>query len=577
MNTGSHAFFVCRARRGWLFVFAVVTIATTLWFGPVAEETTLECIFASAILGGLVLLAIAASGRIAFGVVLGCMPMLLLMAAANIKFRYLSTPLLAPDLVYYFNVEIGKTLLQYPLIMVAIVAAVVCVPLLLIALWRADRRPRPHAGARIARVGAALAGGTLLALTLTPSGPFASVYAKGMWLAMNDTSLLSDFVISIHNTRVAPPPFRATDAAAANWSLLPATAGTAARRPDIIAVLEESTFDPRMLADCRSSLCDARMFHADANTIAHGWLDVHTWGGGTWTSEFAFLTGLPHTLFGPAGIYAPFNLAPRIRFTLPRLLDADGYRTVGIYPTGGDFMNGRDAYRDYGFDAFYGGQRLGLGWESTDSDVFKALARVVQIERPKAGGKPLFVFVLTLYQHGPHMSPLADNPAPYNRPLFTHQLAPGDKVLDEWLNLNLTNYLQRLSSSDVGMAELETWLRNSGRPSLLLHFGDHQPSFGGAINAMPKSLPAAAGDPQYVTYYMLKGFNLPIQRENYPVVDIAYLGSLVLDAAGVPRDPFFTANTLLRDRCDGHALDCPNTKLRNSYRAWVFGNLDDFQ
>jgi phosphoglycerol transferase MdoB-like AlkP superfamily enzyme len=317
------------------------------------------------------------------------------------------------------------------------------------------------------------------------------------------------------------------------------------------------------------------MFQPDANTIAHGWLNVHTWGGGTWTSEFAFLSGLPHTLFGPAGIYAPFNLAPRIRYTLPRLLDADGYRTVGIYPTDGDFMNGRDAYADYGFDAFYGGQELNLDWGATDAEVFAALQRVFKTEKARAGGKPLFVFVLTLYQHGPHMTPFKEMPAPFDKPLFPGKLAPGNPPLDDWLNLNLTNYLQRVSMSSAAMTQLEGFLRRDNRPVLLLHFGDHQPSFDGAINTLAKTVPPQVPDPQYTTYYMLKGFNLPIRREDYPVLDIAYLGSLLLDAADLPRDPFFVANTLLRDRCDGHDLDCRNAALRDSYRAYVFGNLHD--
>jgi len=82
-------------------------------------------------------------------------------------------------------------------------------------------------------------------------------------------------------------------------------------------------------------------------------------------------------------------------------------------------------------------------------------------------------------------------------------------------------------------------------------------------------------DPQYTTYYMLKGFNLPVRRENYPVLDIAYLGSLLLDAAELPRNPFFIANTLLRDRCAGQDLDCRNTALQDSYRAYIFGDLHD--
>ncbi|HET7929888.1 MAG TPA: sulfatase-like hydrolase/transferase [Rhodanobacteraceae bacterium] len=577
MNPTRPRFFSWHCRRPWLLAFAAAVLLATLRFGPLAEQAPTEVWFAFAILAGMVAFAVAATGRLAFGIVAGCLPMLLVVIAANLKFRYLSTPLLAPDLVYYFNAEIARTLLQYPFIVAAIVATLVLVPLVLVLLWRGAGKPRPTARARAARITCSAAAIIVLVIVLAPKGPFASVYDKGMWEAMNDESFISDFIVSIPNSHVVEPAFRLADANRDNWHDLAPAALAETPKPDIIAVLEESTFDPRMLTLCASKLCDARMFHADANTIATGWLDVHTWGGGTWTSEFAFLTGLPHTLFGPAGIYAPFNLAPRIRYTLPRLLDADGYRTVGIYPTGADFMNGRDAYADYGFNAFYGGEQLGIGWESTDSEVFKALEHVIALERPKAHGKPLFVFVLTLYQHGPHMSPLKDNPPPYDKPLFTGKLAPGDSVLDDWLNLNLTNYLQRLSSSDAGMTQLESYLRTTGRPALLLHFGDHQPSFGGAINVMSKSVPAAAGDPQYVTYYMLKGFNLPIEPEHYPVIDIAYLGSLLLDAADLPRGPFFTANTLLRDRCAGQDLDCKNAALRESYRAWVFGKLDDLQ
>ncbi|HEX5353352.1 MAG TPA: sulfatase-like hydrolase/transferase [Rhodanobacteraceae bacterium] len=577
MNTTSTRFFSWHCRRGWLIAFAVAVLLATLRFGPLAEQTGIERAFAICTLAGLVIVAIAASGRLAFGLFAGCLPMLLLVIAANLKFRYLSTPLLAPDLVYYFTAEIGETLLRYPFIMAAIAAALLLAPLLLVLLWRGGARPRPNAIVRGARVLGVVVAIATLAVTLSPRGPFAQVYDKGMWLAMKDRSFVSDFIVSIRNARVHEPPFHLADANHDNWHDLAVDASNVTRRPDIVAVLEESTFDPRMLTACTSKLCDARMFHADANTIAHGWLNVHTWGGGTWTSEFAFLAGLPHTLFGPAGIYAPFDLAPRIRFTLPRLLDADGYRTVGIYPTDGDFMNGRDAYADYGFDAFYGGRELKLGWGTTDAAVFHEFERVFRIEKAKAHGKPVFVFVLTLHQHGPHMVPLHELPAPYNHPLFRGKLAPGNKPLDHWLNLNLANYLQRLSMSDAAMTQLEAFLRRDNRPVLLLHFGDHQPSFDGAINTLAKTVPSQVPDPQYVTYYTLKGFNLPIRRANYQVLDIAYLGSLLLDAANLPRNPFFIANTLLRDRCNGHDLDCRKRALRNSYRAYIFGTLHDLR
>ncbi|HJR14729.1 MAG TPA: LTA synthase family protein [Rhodanobacteraceae bacterium] len=573
MKIARASWFPLRWRRAWRLALALVILLATLWLGPLGEHTVRESAFAGSLLAGSILLAIAASRRLTFGMVAGCLPMLLLVIAANLKFRYLSTPLLAPDLVYYFNAEIAETLLRYPFIIGAIVATIVLVPLLLVVLWRGDI-PLEHK-VRGGRAIAILVSMALLAVTLYPHGPFAQVYDKGVWEAMIDKSFVSDFIVSIPNASVNEPPFLPGDATRDDWRDLASIGADPTRKPDIIAVLEESTFDPRMLTACTSKLCDASMFHADAGTIAHGWMNVHTWGGGTWTSEFAFLSGLPHTLFGPAGVYAPFNLAPRIRYTLPRLLDADGYRTVGIYPTDGDFMNGRDAYADYGFDAFYGGRELKLGWGATDEEVFRAFEHVFETEKANADGKPLFVFMLTLHQHGPHMTPLNELPAPYDKPLFPGKLAPGNPALDDWLNLNLTNYLQRLSMSDAAMTKLEGFLRRDGRPVLLLHFGDHQPSFDGAINTLAKTVPPGVPDPQYVTYYMLKGFNLPVRREDYPVLDISYLASLLLDAADLPRNPFFVANTLLRDRCDGHDLDCRNAALRDSYRAYIFGSLHD--
>lgn len=565
-----------RVRYPLLLCFGAVLFVCAFVNGPLTEGTIVESAFAGVILCALVLVAIALSGRIAFGLIAGSMPMLLLEIAANLKFKYLATPLLAPDLYYYFNWQTVETLLNYPFLIAAIIVALAIVPLLLIAAWRSEIRPPGNWSMRGMRAFGTLAAMLALIVAMNPAGPFAEVHAKGMWLAMNDDSFVSDFLISFRSTRVVAPSFIAADASRFDWRDDPRTASAKQPKPDIVAVLEESTFDPRMLTACTlRSVCDYRMFHPDANTLAHGWLEVHTWGGGTWTTEFAFLTGLSHDLFGPAGIYAPFNLAPRIRYTLARVLHENGYRTVAIYPTDGDFLNGRAAYADYGFDAFYGGEQLGLGWHSTDADLMRAFQRVFAIEKAKAHGAPVFLFMLTLHQHGPHMTPLSQLPAPYDKPLFPGKLA-SDKLLDGWLNLNLANYLQRLAMSDAAEAQLESMLRADDRPALLLHFGDHQPSFDGAINTLQKSLPARVSNPIMVTYYMLKGFGLKSRPHfDYPVLDIAFAGSLLLDAADLHKDGFFTANALLRERCNGQYEGCRDLAVLNSYRADVFGLLHD--
>lgn len=568
-------FLAPRARRPFLIALGAAMFFCAFYFGPLSEGTRIEGVFAASVLCGMVLIVIALSGRIAFGLIAGSLPMLLLEIAANLKFRYLDTPLLAPDLIYYFNAQILDTLIRYPLIIGAILIALVLTPLVLLVAWFGDRKPAARWNTRAARAAGVLISVAALAWIMDISGPFAAVHNKGMWLAMNDDSFVSDFLISFRSTRVVAPAYNAADAARFDWRDDPAPGTGSQPHSDIVAVLEESTFDPRMLSVCTLRLCDYRMFHADANTVAHGWLEVHTWGGGTWTTEFAFLTGLSHDLFGPAGIYAPFNLAPRIRYTLAHVLHANGYRTVALYPTEGDFLNGRDAYADYGFDAFYGGEQVGLDWHSTDADLVRVFQRVFAAEKIKARGKPVFLFMLTLHQHGPHMTPLRELPPPYDHSLFAGKIAR-DKALDDWLNLNLGNYLQRLDMSDRAEADLESMLRQDDRPALLVHFGDHQPSFDGAINVLAKTLPPQAGNPQFTTYYVLKEFGSKTPRHyDYPVLDIAFVGSLLLDAAGLHKDAFFTANALLRERCNGHYLDCAKKDMLHSYRADVFGPLHD--
>src|SRR3546814_5242555 len=101
--------------------------------------------------------------------------------------------------------------------------------------------------------------------------------------------------------------------------------------------------------------------------------------------------------------------------------------------------------------------------------------------------------VLTLHQHGPHMDALRTLPPPYNKPPFPHRLAP-QNGLDDWLNVNLANYLQRNAESDSAMRGLETRLLDRNQPTVLLHFGDHQPSFDGAMMVLDKTLPATWGD-----------------------------------------------------------------------------------
>jgi phosphoglycerol transferase MdoB-like AlkP superfamily enzyme len=573
-------------------VFAALGFAALLVVGPFAAREREECLFALSLIVSCTLLIAFATRRAAFALATPAIVFGAVLIAGAIKFKYLTTPLLAPDLYYFLNRDLLDVARHYPVVMIALVAGAILVPGLLALVWWLDRpylfaRLHPASRHLVRIIGTIATACTLIAVD-SPSGPFSGVFDKGMWAMMNDRNYIVDFFASFRQTRIVVPAI-ATDAdARLGWSQPPTdNPPTCARgrcvagarfvkpqeHPDIVSILEESTFDPAMLADCDlPRFCKLRMFAADGRTRAHGPATMHVWGGGTWTSEFALLTGLNHSSFGEAGLYAPYNLAPRVVFTLPRVLHAAGYRAVAVYPMTGDFINARNAYKDYGFDKFYDGADYGLSWHSPDSDLMQVFDRIYAQEKKDHGKQPLFVMMLTLRQHGPHMDPYATMPPPFDKPLFPGHWTPTD--LDEWLNLNLTNYLYRLAGSDAAIAHIEKTLLDGGRPALLFHFGDHQPSFDGAIRVLKKSVPASVPDANFVTYFMLKS-NFKPARGNYhfPALDISFAGSLILDIAGIHKGAFFQANALMRDRCQGRYLDCPNKPLLHAYDNFIFHTL----
>ena len=570
----------------------LIAFGVLLYFGPLDQASPSERLFTGALLLCAIALVAFATRRFAFAVVVPTIVMGGLQIASVLKFHYLTTPLLAPDLYYFVNRDLLEVAARYPSIMIALVGGAILIPGLMFVAWKLDR-PRLFAGmARVPRLtlqwlGAAVCCALLLAID-SPAGPFGSVFEKGMWQAMNDRSYLTNFFTSFYQTQiVVPPPQADAGDVHLSWTepdaenpLPCTTAKTCGKNknvtvpqahPDIVAVLEESTFDPAQLTICNLALCKKKMFQADGRTRAHGPLVVHVWGGGTWTSEFALMSGMAHTSFGDAGLYAPYNLAPRISHSLPKVLHAAGYRVIAVYPMSGNFINARNAYRFYGYDAFYDGQDYGLSWESSDNDVMQVFDQVYDKEKKAIGNQPLFVMILTLRQHGPHMTPLAELPPPYNKPLFPGLFHPAD--LDEWLNLNLGNYLYRLAGSDAAVAHLEKKLLDGDRPALLFHFGDHQPSFDGAIRQVPKTPLPGAKDLNFVTYYMLKTNYQPARTYAYPTLDISLAGSLILDVAGVKKDTFYQANALLRERCNGAYTDCANKPLVDAYHDYIFRGI----
>ncbi|HEY2624021.1 MAG TPA: sulfatase-like hydrolase/transferase [Dyella sp.] len=495
-----------------------------------------------------------------------------------LKLRYLDSPLMPADFIYYARSSLLETLGHYPHLYGLCLMVGVVTPLVLWAIWRWDRRVLAHLSrsrALLTRVGGVALWALAFWVCLLPNGPFAQVHAKNVWEKLSDDAQITNFFVNFSDSDIRLPELGDDTVAEQEWgptaAIEPSTSPrSAADYPDIVQVLEESTFNPSNFTQCNIPECRVQLFKPDARTRATGPMRVHTFGGGTWVSEFATLTGMPQDIFGPGGMYAPYVLAPHVRDSLPMQLQRLGYLTIAIYPTNGAFLNGRNAYTAYGFDQFYDAGQLGLPeWEETDAQMFAAAKRIY--DKVKKPGQPVFVMILTLAQHGPHDSdPLSSLPAPFNKGVL--------KGLPTRESLNFNTYLSNLHNSDVAMRGLEHDFLDRAQSTVIVHFGDHQPSFSGLIREMPRTWPTALGQyKDYLTYYMIKSNFQGAPLPHYPMLDIALLPSMVLQAADVPTDPYFSAAISLRARCNGLYTDCAQPELVKSYHAWIFDRLHVYQ
>ncbi|GAA0722756.1 LTA synthase family protein [Dokdonella soli] len=557
-------------RRGLAWMLGAGTLAMALTRLLSAETDDPERMFCLAIALALALILVVASGRIGFGLLVAGALAGIVWLAGSLELTYLHQPLLVSDLRYFTGASTAEVIAHYPTLWHKYAMDAIGGLLLGFVAWRLESPGWWRGRTLRARGGALLLALLPLLLITWPQGPFQSVHAVTPWefVSQANRNPTTAFLRSLTRMRVHMPAYAPDAAADFDWGTA-STAQAPARRPDLVTVLEESTLDPRQWSICNVPRCTVPLFDPDGNTHAHGLLKVHTYGGATWTSEFAFLTGLPHTLFGPAGVYAPFNLAPHMRETLPRRLKALGYRTIAIYPMPRNFMRAGDAYAEYGFDEFYDSQDLGLVWESTDSDLMRRFVDVLRRERAK-DDRPLFFMVLTMRQHGPHDLPLDDLPAPWNQPPL-----PG---FDARINRNLGHYLFRLHQSSDAIAELRRDLFADGRPTVLAHFGDHHPAFDGLEAKLPNTLPAELQPEAYaLTYYRIDSNLDRTPFTSHSPLDLAFLAGLMLDIADLPKNAYFEANARLREHCGGRFDDCPNRPLLDSYLARTFGELRVFE
>jgi Sulfatase len=539
------------------------------------------------IVGVMLALLIAVSRRVYMPVVFTAYLLSAIVVCSTVKHSLLGAPLTLADVRFFVMqpAENSKLFFNYPMLGIALLAVIaggVLIVWLGLRFERASRLFTWPRGGRFVRFGtiAACAATVIVGYFGVSSSSHAARADNGdawaAFFALRDMEQPDGFVGRLNvffdnrDTLATLPPAHAQS----RFVRQIAVAAAPTTLPDILMVLEESTFDPTLAAKCTFPECHPAMFEggAPAQRVQQGPLLVHTTGGGTWLSEFSFLSGFDWRTFGRGGAYAPVSLAPRLTTSLAKHLQSLGYRTVAICPTEGNFLNARSAYRYYGFDEFYSAEdfKFTNDWHTVpDTRVFE---NALDYIGRRQDSRPVFAFVLTIRNHGPHGEEPDKIPVAY-RPLR----AP--------LSDGLADYLARLKDSSDAFQQVRTsWLQSS-RPRVIGWFGDHQPEVAWSFIEHPTDVNQerlAHNVPPdletYLTYYQLSAnFDGMSRGVSHDATDIVYLGMRTLEFAGLPLDAGQSAASQVDAKCNGLLYDCKDSALIDDYLSYRIHDLHGVQ
>jgi Sulfatase len=418
-------------------------------------------------------------------------------------------------------------------------AGLVTIPLMY-ALWWLD----PFRIRRLPAAAAAL--GCVAALT-----GYAFAFPDEAWRGYYDDGYLSKFARSgvTAVSDFVTYGFMESDAAAAERLKLPLvdSCHPAGRRPHIIMIHDESSFDIRQAAGIkvppgygdyfRSFDGKARTFLAESN------------GGPSWFTEYNVLAGLSSRSFGRFAYFVTRIATGRVERGLPLALRRCGYGTVSLYPAFGAFMSARSFQTSTGIERFLDARDLGAKDVEPDRFFYDKAAQLMA-EQPAA--KPLFMFIYLAANHFPWETKFRADLTPSWR-------NPGNEpVVDEYLRR------QAMSADDYGAFVAKLKKQFPAEPFLIVRYGDHQPEFSPRV-LDPDLDEAGIGrklmsyDPRYYgTYYAIDAINFePVKSPAVmDTVDAAYLPLVIQEAAGIPLDPSFEEQKKIMLRCNGLFYTC---------------------
>ena len=439
---------------------------------------------------------------------------------AGIKYQFLGSQLLAPDLV--IAALSAETLLEMGLLPTLLVSGYLL--LLMVSFWL--EAPTTMLGRKHFALGFASSATLFSALNLPV------FYVDLQWTAQYKQTL-PVLVQSIWRTQLEEPtqPHETSYCCFKADQKAEAFTETPDKKPNIIVILEESTFRPEQVLGFKPQ----GAFFQDAYP-----LKVYTAGGSTWVQEIAFLHGVAPPLYGNGwksiNLFAPGRLDGRIAQQLAH----QGYKTKTIYPIAGRFYGGQRFHEQLGIQDFIDCKAMPecnkRRWNKLPDEIFFDEA----LKQLKLNEQPLFTFIATMRQHSPHDKDMTPDVRRCKPSLSAKQCSI------------MLDYNERLKLSVTAYENFLAQLKKLPERTIVVAFGDHIP---GDVAAYFKEADFYKQD-RFRTYFnawdSARGYvtRKVLDGMAFETVDIAMLDALTLRYAGF-ESRYLTDKLVHMQACSG--------------------------
>ena len=302
--------------------------------------------------------------------------------------------------------------------------------------------------------------------------------------------------------------------------------------PNIIVIMDEAFSDLAVVGDLETNEDYMPFMHKMQQGADHtitGYAQVSVCGGNTANSEFEFLTGNTMS-FLPSGSIPYQQYITKDTPSLASYLASLGYETYAQHPYYASGWNREKVYPLLGFEHLnfiddYANKTYVRKYVSDDAD----MQHIIDTYENKEDGKPAFIFNVTMQNHGGYTDAFSDLSED------VHATNYNSEVLDHYLSL--------IRLTDQSLEKLVDYFSNVDEKTVIVFFGDHQPSDTVAAQVQDSMLLPGESVPdeqlrkRYQVPYLVWA-NYDIDGATQQNTSLNYLSAEVLKAAGVPTDAY---------------------------------------